>query len=138
MAIDPSQIKEHVKHPERYEYVCENCFNLLENCTCQSYPEHVIRMDKNMVGIIQKCNEKGYKTCFCCEGHPEDRLNDSIYISFKKRYPFKHLPQEWDYTHTGNLYCRIEGEDLTQQLQDKQKKLEQFNNWIEQEEDYDC
>ena len=65
---------------KKYSYVCPRCFNLLNKCECDQYPEMLIQIDKHMVPIIKKLNDIHYKTEGCCEGHIGKF--DKIYIFF--------------------------------------------------------
>ena len=67
---------------KEYSYVCSHCFNPLNKCDCEQYPETLIQIDKRMVPIIKKLNDMFYKTEGCCEGHIGKF--DKIYIFFVK------------------------------------------------------
>lgn len=61
-------------------YVCPECFNTIDRCTCELFPPyHLIFIDKNIQEHIRILNNKGYRTMYCCEGH---NTSSNTYISF--------------------------------------------------------
>ena len=74
-----------------YSYICPNCFNEVETCTCRHYPYNLVQIDKLMVPIIKELNCKGYLTMYSCAGHPDYKPNPAgsfIFITFKENYEF--------------------------------------------------
>ena len=73
-----------------YSYICPRCFNEVHLCTCKSYPYTLIQIDRLMVPIIKELNLKGYRTTYCCAGHPRYKnLSESFSsISFRENYDF--------------------------------------------------
>jgi hypothetical protein len=78
--------------------LCTKCF--------QSSCEHKVdkfECDDLMVYPIQRLNELGYRTKFCCSGHMNApngmTMNDAhflqCYIMFEKAYHFPVLPPNW-------------------------------------------
>lgn len=69
------------------DYVCADCFNTLENCTCKNRPmkKVIIAVDKNIQEHVRILNQKGYITLDCCESHNK---HGNMYISFTSDYGF--------------------------------------------------
>lgn len=56
-----------------------------------------IKVDPNIAEIIKVLNNKGWRTEYCCESHPEEVIFDG-YISFKPKLPeyiLNTLPISW-------------------------------------------
>ena len=111
-----------------YSYVCPRCFNLLNKCECDQYPEMLIQIDKHMVPIIKKLNDIHYKTEGCCEGHIGKF--DKIYIFFVKKYKFK-VPLPEGFTGDGSyVSANIYGSSETAKKRNKRKLLNELYDWV--------
>lgn len=72
-------------------YVCEDCFNTPDNCTCSMWktethdllPLYLIRIDINIQKHLQVLKSKGYITQFSCESHTP---YDGVQIGFITDY----------------------------------------------------
>lgn len=51
-----------------------------------------MKIDKGMWDILIELNNKGYKTMYCCEGHPSREERWNAYILFYKNKAPKTLP----------------------------------------------
>lgn len=112
-------------------FVCPNCYNKLNKCTCEHYPPWtLIFIDEGIQDHIRKLNEKGYRTNGCCESHFDGNLN--LYISFVTNYNVADAP-------TGNKGRKSRCEIVYPMPKDtkehfektKAEKLAEIMNWIE-------
>jgi hypothetical protein len=104
-----------------------------------------------MVPIIRELNAKGYKTKWCCAGHPEEEdSSHAIYISFAEEYDFDEpFPAGGKYSkawHKIEYIPSVEGyeslvkfqTDILYKLQDWAEMLLGVNFWEDcDEEDED-
>ena len=110
-----------------YSYVCSRCFNPLNKCECEDYPETLIQIDKRMVPIIKNLNKLYYSTEGCCEGHI-GRF-DKIYIFFTKKYKFK-VPYPEGFTGDGSyITADIYGSSENAKKRNKRKLLNLLYEW---------
>lgn len=62
---------------------------------CGEYIDQYIEIDGDLAATISNLNQKGWKTNFCCAGHP---ISTSAYIAFKHNHYLKYisvLPKGW-------------------------------------------
>ena len=74
--------------------ICPKCWKREKYCECENRSS--IELDYNMVTIIKTLNLKGFRTEFCCGGHPDKQFTE-IYIQFKEQYQFNSLPKDFIY-----------------------------------------
>lgn len=74
-----------MKRDMRYEYVCPQCFNSPEHCTCEHMPSYLMQIDRNIQEHIRVLQQKGYRTTSCCESHTP---HGNMYINFAFDYGF--------------------------------------------------
>ena len=113
-------------------YVCPNCWNTLDNCTCKLFPPyHLIFIDRNIQEHIRLLNEKGYRTTACCEGHRVRCLN--TYISFPEDY-FKEIstPEGFEYDGKRRMITYTYSMNLSEEKMEnlKAEKLAVLLEWI--------
>lgn len=87
--------------------LCGHC--LKEKCECGR--EFYQNIDDEMVETIIILNDKGYVTCACCSGHPENE-DYGMYIAFGKGgFPpreFLDKYQNLKYYHSvGTVYAKV-------------------------------
>ena len=114
-----------------FNYVCPNCMNILNDCTCELFPPyHLIHIDKNIQEHIRLLNEKGYRTLYCCEGH---NVGSNTYITFSLDY-FNdvEMPKGFKYSKKrrtiGYTYSTKLNEEKLKKTKDK--KLADLLEWI--------
>ena len=116
------------KNVKIYSYVCPQCLNVPENCTCSQLPEMLIQIDKKMLPIIREFNRRWYRTIRCCEGHIGS--SESIYIQFVKKYKFKKaFPKGFSYGE-GTILGNIAGKSESAKKRNKRKMLKALYEWI--------
>ena len=80
------------------------------------YEKNSFEIDDDIADVIFTLWEKGYRTSFCCSGHPENE-NYGLYISFAQDYyfDFTAFPFEagWAYTRYSGNCIRL---NVTQKL----------------------
>lgn len=110
-----------------YTYVCSHCFNPLEKCECDQYPETLIQIDKRMVPVIKELNRKYFRTEGCCEGHVGKF--DKMYIFFVKKYKFK-VPYPDGFTGNGSyIMADIRGNSENAKKRNKRLLLNKLYDW---------
>lgn len=115
------------KNLKNYVYVCPRCFNRVEQCTCEYYPESLAQLDRNIWPIVKVLNEKWYFTDSCCEGHIGS--NEMMYIIFKKSYKFKvPLPKGFE-GNSATLKANICGRSEQAKKRNKRKLLNSLYDW---------
>lgn len=78
-------------------YVCPECFNRLDKCSCEFFPPYsLIFIDCGIQEQVRILNEKGYKTIGCCESH-YNGVCDNIYVAFGKDWDFQCMPEGFRY-----------------------------------------
>ncbi len=115
-------------------YVCPNCWNQVQSCTCKFYPPwQLIMIDVNIQEIVRILNQKGYTTIGCCESHYDG--NSNLYVAFNMRYDDIGLPDGFSYakgkTSVNYLFKKAEREN--RELYDKVKagKLDALLKWAQ-------
>lgn len=117
------------KNLKQYVYVCPNCFNKLENCTCPILPFNLLQLDKNIWPIIKVLNEKGYRTDECCEGHVGS--SERIYIFFSKKYKSK-TPLPKGFRGDMNFVAaEITGSSIDAKKRKKRQLLNALSAWAD-------
>ena len=115
------------KNLKNYVYVCPQCFNKMEECSCRSYPFTLVQLDRNIWPTVKVLNEKGYFTENCCEGHIGS--NEMIYILFKKLYRIKTpFPKGFEGNSSG-LKAIISGSSEQTKKRNKRKLLNSLYEW---------
>lgn len=111
-------------------YVCPNCFNQVNKCTCKEYPPYMlVQIDEGIQKSVRELNRKGYRTRFSCEGHYDYTYN--IYIRFWKNYKFSELPEDFvmsDFTLEHKVKELNNEEKFNQE---KEKYLEVLEKWVD-------
>lgn len=80
-------------------------------------------VDPKIAHAIVLLNDKGYKTNYCCSGHPEELFKDGIYngityyhmgtyICFKDRDVLKDCPDNWVLFSNGGIYRLYSQEEI--------------------------
>ena len=85
---------------------------------CEEYVHQFIEIDGDLAAAISNLNQKGWKTNFCCAGHP---TSPSAYIAFKNNRYLKYisiLPRGWkidleDYSKKKEFIIRSKFSDYT-------------------------
>lgn len=111
------------KNKDAYaNYVCPDCWNTLDNCTCKIFPPyHLIFIDKNIQEHIRVLNEKGYKTTGCCEGHRTVCIN--TYIAFAIDYfDNANMPDGFRYIKNRHIIAYEYSTKLTEETMEELKK----------------
>ena len=95
---------------ERKKFLLERYERLkayIQNTTYETY--HSIEIDDDFVDVITSLWKKGYKTQFCCSGHPEKK-DYSMYVVFLNNYYFDFTSfkgdSDWQY-YKCNLNYRM-------------------------------
>lgn len=99
----PEKLYGHTVHYE-VDGECENC---------NEYIDEYIEVDGDIAASISRLNQKGWKTNFCCSGHPN---SPAAYIYFKNTKYLKYigiLPKGWrvdvkDYKNLRDFIIRAE------------------------------
>lgn len=66
-------------------YVCPNCWNQVQNCTCKFYPPwQLIMVDVGVQEVVRILNNKGWATTGCCESHFAE--NPNLYVCFMTNF----------------------------------------------------
>ena len=55
--------------PGKWEYICNTCFEYINDCKCQCADKNSLGIDSNIIKSIQILHKKKYQTDGCCEGH---------------------------------------------------------------------
>ena len=112
-------------------YVCPECWNQIQNCTCEFYPPwHLVMVDVGVQEIVRTLNKKGYNTTGCCESHFDG--NPNLYVAFAQNYDIG-LPEGFSYIKgkmTINYYFK-KNELATKEKYEKIKaeKLDTMLTW---------
>lgn len=112
-------------------YVCTNCFNTLDECTCRIFPPYnLVFIDRNIQKHIRTLNNKGYITLGCCESHYEE-VCVSIYICFAREYDFKEMPMGFKYNKNKRMVYYNYSKNLTREETDivKETMLKVLLEW---------
>lgn len=121
------------KWKNEFKYICPQCLNELEECTCRYYPYYLIQIDESMLPIIRELNKKGYITTACCGSHPfvEGLGALNIYIAFKDRYDFTEpYPQGGRYNREGVLSYNLPEKASVEELEQfKQNTINKLFEW---------
>lgn len=113
-------------------YVCPSCFNQMDKCTCDVFPNYyLIWIDKGIQEHIKTLNDKGYDTEYSCESHEPKNI---IYITFCKEHGIGNnipIPEGFKYTKSR---CHLEHRyDKKMSMEDfekeKQKHLDILLEW---------
>ena len=117
------------------DYVCPTCYNLVDNCSCDLRPYHLIMIDRGIQEHIRVLRNKGYITVGCCESHHEVCL--VIYIAFAKDYGFGKtisLPDGFKYNKTKRSIVYNYNKKLSMEEIEIEKKirLNQLLEWCKQ------
>jgi hypothetical protein len=82
--------------------MCKNCYEqynikrrsklFCKKCGCE-----LVEIDENFIEAIILLNKKGYYTCFCCSGHPNNKDCYHAYISFEDGLILPNLPSKYMY-----------------------------------------
>ena len=113
-----------------YAYVCEHCFNGVEECTCESYPWHLIQIDRLLLPVVRSLNEKGYATSECCAGHPDLGYGDGIYITFRAAEQFDSLPGGFRYVNN-TLSTDFPELSVKEKLEYRDEHIKKLSVWVE-------
>lgn len=115
-------------------YMCPHCFEEKGVCKCANMKKYsYIEIDENMFDIVRTLNKKGYRTTYCCEGHP-----CGTYLNFAcgVRFPFfpKYADVRMKYIHTTMAYGYLD--PLVKKYHysfedEKAKALHYFREWAE-------
>lgn len=114
------------------DYVCPNCFNMLDDCECELRPYHLIMIDNGIQEHVRTLRNKGYITTGCCESHEEICI--SIYISFAQDYGFGttvQLPEGFKFNKRKNAIVSDFNRKLsrTEFESEKKKRLNALLEW---------
>lgn len=71
--------------------MCESCFHIQKRyrkSKCNECSSFTFEVDELIAPVIQVLNRKGYRTIYCCSGHPEFWKNTfaGTYIMFSEPY----------------------------------------------------
>lgn len=111
-----------------FKYLCPNCWNEVEQCSCLGYPYYLIQIDVGLAEIVKTLNLKGYQTTSTCEGH-FNKGSKSILIVFKEQYKFD-LPEGFygDGWEIKSKYISTTEEDFQKE---KECKLQKLGNYVQ-------
>ena len=127
--------------------MCYKCYGLIKDelgvkyleknpdlklCDCER-PDRIraIKIDRNIFGIIQALNLKGYYTGGCCEGYGKDGIKVAFKTLDKKiKVKPKGLPEGFVFTKTV-LYSIINYKTQKQKREDEKKLLYWIRNSLE-------
>jgi len=59
-------------------YLHKDTFEILHDSNIDGYFDDYFEVDELMALPIQTLNRKGYRTLFCCQGHPFDDINEAF------------------------------------------------------------
>ena len=111
----------------RTSEICFKCYKSKKFCKCVH--NHFELIDSNLSYAIRNLNKKGYKTKFCCGGHPQKAFI-YIYIYFDNEYNFNILPEDYKYKNKILYYKKKKQRTIkeTQQLISSHIKI--LNEWV--------
>ena len=89
-------------------YVCADCFNKLNECTCETKPWHLVQIDPMIQDSVRILNEKGYFTRYCCEGHC---VGEGMYIKFGISWMLDSVPDGFEYKSKDNIIRHVFTDD---------------------------
>lgn len=74
-------------------YLHKDTFEILHDSNIDGYLDDYFEVDEFMALPIQTLNRKGYRTLYCCQGHPFDDINElfSTVDYSKKHCPFPNI-----------------------------------------------
>ena len=108
--------------------VCTHCWHKEMHCKC---PIKRLRpIDHNMIYILNRLNNKGYKTRFCCGGHTEKKFI-YIYIQFMDQYSFALLPDHFVYKNFILCYKNKKLKTKKEMQSDINKKIKILKKWAD-------
>ena len=125
-------------------YLCLGCGEVYNHwfegkfmgCPKSSCNGTIIELDELMIPVIQRLNNIGFDTAFCCSGHMyEDKLNFGAYIMFTKEgkdrllyaNPEFELPESWYLDkHNANFTIRNVEPDPKKQWFENQR----YTYWL--------
>lgn len=115
-------------------YVCPNCWQQIQACTCEFYPPwQLIMIDVNIQEVVRILNQKGYTTIGCCESHYDGDSN--LYVAFNMRYDDIGLPEGFSYAKgkTSVSYSFKKNERETKEKYEavKTEKLDALLKWAQ-------
>lgn len=109
------------------EYYTHNYDNNITLCNCENKNRAMaFNIDKNIFEIIQRLNQKGYKTIACCEGHGKEGLSIGYEKISIKEVDRSNIPEGFTMTNRGIL-----GTKEYSSPTEKRKDYKRLLNWIE-------
>lgn len=122
--------------------ICTSCWELKENCNCNSEIYNIIRVDGYIADVICKLNKKGFETKYSCSGHSNQFLGLYGYVMFENNLSeeyFNNLPTNWSFKKQINpiLQYNIKNKDIIGMSKKEKdcliiKQINNINKWIDE------